>query len=541
MDKKELIKLIKDCDSKSLNKSAIEIIKKCEDDLDAKYNDSTHKKLENYLELINLVLNNYDKLDDENLKELFKNFDTREKLKDELQNQKVLIEDLFVTLNNEKQKIKDVAFKELKDELELSNDRIKNRKKSIKFFWINILVSLLSFFSTAVVYSFKSLPVSIAYTVILSCVNFYFIFTYISIKVKSINKDRNVFDYWQPMCYIVWSLFIEFICIMSLYDVVLIEKNFVFYVSLILNVSVITFGIGSAIKSLKLTNGTFNILALALSVSLLLFILEESFGSYMPIPSYLINILLVITFLIWMASIIKNCLIIQNANKNAMSYLAVFFEILFTLGLGFFTLYRIFAYDPNIFTNVITLYASLCGGGLTLGGVAWTIKNQETTKQKENKMAFKPFVNISNKTNKSLLFSIDENQNKSIDFKSHNEIIDIKKELGFDFYKIDDIYIKNSNNSNIIVDKIIINENVINISCYNFIEKGQVFHIKLLNYIYAKEFNMVISILDTIGNEYLFQLFFDRKYNDVSFKLDDHTSKQIPIYTYTANSIEEIK
>ena len=72
--------------------------------------------------------------------------DTREKLKDELQNQKVLIEDLFVTLNNEKQKIKDVAFKELKDELELSNDRIKNRKKSIKFFWINILVSLLSFF-----------------------------------------------------------------------------------------------------------------------------------------------------------------------------------------------------------------------------------------------------------------------------------------------------------------------------------------------------------------------------------------------------------
>jgi len=146
MDKKELIKLIKDCDSKSLNKSAIEIIKKCEDDLDAKYNDSTHKELENYLELINLVLNNYDKLDDENLKELFKNFDTREKLKDELQNQKVLIEDLFVTLNNEKQKIKDVAFKELKDELELSNDRIKNRKKSIKFFWINILVSLLSFF-----------------------------------------------------------------------------------------------------------------------------------------------------------------------------------------------------------------------------------------------------------------------------------------------------------------------------------------------------------------------------------------------------------
>lgn len=541
MAKNDLIEIVEKYDSKDINNEISKVAKDIEDKIEKKYSEDCDK-LKTFLNLINVVLPNIDNLDDDKLKETFSNFQNRQKLKEELTEQKLMIEDLFKTLETEKNRAISKTTGELREAINNSNERINLKKKSTILFWSNIGLCLLSILLTSLVYLIRSVPLSIVYTCILSLVNIFLICDYIIVKIKLHKSQKSKFDHWQPISYIIFALFIEIMGLLLLFNIKLSDKTALFYVSLAINVPIITFGIASSIRKLKLTDSDSGALALSLSLSLLLFILEESFGSYMPIPALAINILLVLTVLIWTFSIIKNCMITARTEKKTVfNYFALFLEIIIAIGLGFFTIYRIFYYDSDLFANVSTLYASICGGGLTLGGVAWTIRNQEKLRQEEKKIVTKPYVNISNPSANNVTFFIDNDDRESISLLKVEQVKDLKKSIGKDLYYINDIYIRNSNNSNIVFNKIIINDKELNIRTYNFIEKGEIIHIGGLFYFYSDYFEMKFSILDVENKEYLYEVTFDTKYEEAEFEFDDGSSRKLPVYTFSANKLTEIK
>lgn len=48
--------------------------------------------------------------------------------------------------------------------------------------------------------------------------------------------------------------------------------------------------------------------------------------------------------------------------------------------------------DNTVFSAIMGVYAALLGGGLTLAGVAWTIKHNQIIRQNDRKYEEKPFL-----------------------------------------------------------------------------------------------------------------------------------------------------
>lgn len=195
-----------------------------------------------------------------------------------------------------------------------------------------------------------------------------------------------------------------------------------------------------------------------------------------------------------------------------------------------------------MFTNVSGVYAALWGGGLTLGGVAWTICYQDKIRKEEKMTETKPYVTISNQTDKSGTLVLDSEQLKDISMLYPNDVINLKKTPGKNLYRVNDIYIRNSMNSNILFDKLIINGQEIKTKYDNFIKKGQVFSLQGLFYFYLQDIEMEIVLLDVNLYQYLYKLSFDIEHEeDYFFSLDNSKKKKMPFIRLKAKTIELIK
>lgn len=537
---KNFLKIIEENESKILNQELLSLLNKLEKDFDSKYNDEDIKKLKRSLDVIDKVLNNFDLLTEEQLREYFKNFKNKDELKANLEEQKFLIEDFFASQETEKKLVKENSYNLIKKAINESNEKIEYKKKSLKLFWINIAICLLSFFTTSLLYAIDIFTLKIGYSIVLFFTNTYFIFKYVKIKFLMHKKIKNKFDHWQPITYMIFALFIEIVCLLYLFNIKIADKQLMFYISLVLNVPLISLAIGSFCTSFKLTESNFGALALSLSLGLLMFILEESFGAYMPIPNWAIDLLLIITFFIWISSIVKNCMIITSITpKTITDFIALFFEVVLTITLGFYAIYRIFYYDTTLFSNISSLYAALCGGLLTLGGVAWTIKNQETNRKKENLLKNKPYLYLTKQKKDVRDFNIAFCNQQNIKLVNNDEICDItkEKEKGKDFYIINSIYIENSNNSNILIKGIKVNNNFFKIDGMNYIQKQEIFCINKIQYLYLDYITMELIVSDIENNEYTYQIFLNKKYKEVDIKFKQK-KKKIPMYIISAKSLE---
>ena len=82
------------------------------------------------------------------------------------------------------------------------------------------------------------------------------------------------------------------------------------------------------------------------------------------------------------------------SKKNRISRIIIF-SVLFVV-LGYITIfYSSYGIGDNtIFNSLIGIFSAIVGGGLTLGGVAWTIKHEKEEKKLEEKLKAKPVVFI---------------------------------------------------------------------------------------------------------------------------------------------------
>ena len=124
---------------------------------------------------------------------------------------------------------------------------------------------------------------------------------------------------------------------------------------------------------------------------------------------YFAKILAIVLSVVLTALVLKSCLLDKlplSDHKTIMNFLLV---SLLAVGISVYTIYLWFwkAGDENqaLFSAVMGIYAAILGGAITLGGVAWTIKDGnekrqeelqrvENERKEEERKKYRPFVNV---------------------------------------------------------------------------------------------------------------------------------------------------
>ena len=183
--------------------------------------------------------------------------------------------------------------------------------------------------------------------------------------------------------------------------------------------------------------------------------------------------------------IIRNCF---KGSKNITQ--TVIFSVFFIV-LGFITIY-LSSYelqDKILFNALITIFSALIGGALTLAGVAWTIKNNNDEKRKEEILKAKPYFTF------NMLFQ------RPSDITKTKSCFPIKLEDEYDF----DVYgeIENSNHSVVILKRICHDNEWFDLECNNtLIHESKL----LLCFRFSDPKDIVLEVSDTLGNLYYYKL-----------------------------------
>ncbi len=207
------------------------------------------------------------------------------------------------------------------------------------------------------------------------------------------------------------------------------------------------------------------------------------------------------------------------------------FDFLCGIGLTIYLLYII----PNeaLQSIMIPVVSAVYGGLLTLIGVAWTIKNQDKQRKNDEKLKFKPIFVIEGYSSEQNVWS--KSNTRMVQFNSDHK----KKEDNNEYFTLDNIILSNSDNSNLFIKNIYINNEPLSKKFDKFlVYKGEIIEI-LLNGDYSYDnINMTIEITDMLENEYRYNIIYGENKEYLRHKKNEITEIY---YTRFIEKVEEIK
>lgn len=160
------------------------------------------------------------------------------------------------------------------------------------------------------------------------------------------------------------------------------------------------------------------------------------------------------------------------------------------------------------FNIILIIYASVISGSITLGGVAWTIKNQNEAKKTEQTQNAKPYLKLLGIDTDVKLTHIGLCDFDSLKELLIKKIFKNKKEIAHKVNKnllnISSIVFKNTDNASFIFNGIIINKILYPINNKKIVEKNEYVSIDFNDYIAYEENleNLTIVIEDIYNNVY---------------------------------------
>lgn len=175
--------------------------------------------------------------------------------------------------------------------------------------------------------------------------------------------------------------------------------------------------------------------------------------------------------------------------KNRISRVIISSVLFITLGYLtiFYSSYRI--RDNTIFNSLIGVFSAIVGGGLTLGGVAWTIKHEKEEKRKEEIEKAKPYFGF------NMLY--DEPKNIKGLKVCFPEILETS------YYCDTYVEIENSNQSVTILNRIYHDKKWYKLEANNMlIHQGKL----ILNFRFNNPINIILEVKDVFGNLYYYIL-----------------------------------
>ena len=226
--------------------------------------------------------------------------------------------------------------------------------------------------------------------------------------------------------------------------------------------------------------------------------------------------------------ILKKFLIDKPNIENIIEVLYITMITLVTIGLTIASLYKIFwiqssdgqDVDNTLFSSILGVYAAMIGGGITLVGVAWTIKDGDRKRQvevervenerkEEERKKYRPFINVyagynvqGLNTTSDILVTKWLNNTESISNKQTERLVVANN--------IRNCWFGNTDFCSFYVFGIKINGNMASFDSIRFIKKEYYFPLNFTGPIYTEKPIGEISLIleDMLGNLYELKLDF---------------------------------
>lgn len=229
-----------------------------------------------------------------------------------------------------------------------------------------------------------------------------------------------------------------------------------------------------------------------------------------------------------------------NLNMNYITLLLEISELIIGLGISVYLIYII--NDINLRNIILTISATVFSGIFTLVGVAWTFKKSEENRKKdiqrienENKeqerKKFIPYICLNNGNHYDVCAKISIKSRNNLQ-SPHNDISE--KETN-QLFKIQDFYLKNVSDSNILIEGIYINDKYCPFED-TLLEKNAICKIVTThnNLILSSKISSIeLIVKDILENTYLLTCKFDYEIQErIRYQYTDKNNNIVTFYPY---------
>ena len=188
--------------------------------------------------------------------------------------------------------------------------------------------------------------------------------------------------------------------------------------------------------------------------------------------------------------------------------------------------------EGECFNAFVSVYAAVLGGGITLAGVAWTIKDTnekrqqdliriENERKEEERKKHIPYVRVSFDNNPPSSVMVNANVTKGLDLEREEDVARFKDNSYFSI-DIKDFDIKNISNENILILGVLIGGKFYKFSTAEILESNGCCRVLTTNrqwiIVDALEDAFSLYIADTIGNAYKIKCCVSHKSEDLQYQ-----------------------
>ena len=157
----------------------------------------------------------------------------------------------------------------------------------------------------------------------------------------------------------------------------------------------------------------------------------------------------------------------------------------------------------------MAVFAAIVGGILTLGGVAWTIVNENKKNRDLESRKVRPYLFITQVIDKKqgyLSSTLQVNDNSDNLFLPI-EALFVKRNANpkLKFYHLPSLVLKNSDFSNVIIKHVVINK-VKYKTAVNYLDKNEYVWLLIDKYIADKDLKINLIVEDLLGKEYVYDV-----------------------------------
>lgn len=276
---------------------------------------------------------------------------------------------------------------------------------------IFILVFAIWFFLLLIpyIFDFNSVPMIGKTFMILGSIAFFIMFILVVVGVEIINRKEKYKNKKS-----VWLGRIAFLLILAFY-VLGIFRYFNIKVNIIYTILFTSVGlIGlfswayNLINSLKDLVNNEKITVIILSIALFVLILGLTiFGVKSEYGLVLVKVSIGI-FYIFLMSVILNFTVFNSKPTIKERYKIFLLAFFIVVGLALLILFPFYVQwwglSGNNFNFFVTTYSALVGGGLTLLGVAWTIKKADSDRRKDLLAQYTPYLKLTSEDCQTTLY-----------------------------------------------------------------------------------------------------------------------------------------
>ena len=408
----------------------------------------------------------------------------------------------------------ETVVNEVDDEHEnLSNVLLDSKMVSKEIIKKSILFILSAFITVTILVimlvSNKSMLFIILKTVasIIVCIKY----LYMSVKnlIKIYNNQDNKIDKIKKIAfYMVLSILIQVLYLTYIIEIWGKSVTYMMYIMLtliiiILTIKILDLLISTSKKSGELLKDKMSGHMVSLSIFSLIIFLVLLIGKEVTISKVFLDIFISLLGIISISYIINGLVNIDDFSKNKFSALKIILLIIFTIIIYVWSIKTWFGSETASY--ILTVSSGVIGGGLTLTGVAWTIKRQDSIRREEEKQRNKPYLRLQNDTNNIPTCNIKTKDFIGLSVKKLRDFENTKisDDTLCDFLGVKNFLIKNTDNACFIFEGISINNIYYPLTNSKLIEKSEIIYINLNNELVKfsskiESFNIIIKDLQGI-------------------------------------------